>query len=263
MPERPFVWQMVKEAVEHLGNPTATYTAIREYIRGKYGDVNQSTMTCATVVCSVNHPSRVHYPENKKPRQCEGQYDFLYYVDRGTVELYHAARHGRWELAVDDYGKLVARQCGLIDPDPDDGTDGDGIDGLPFALECHLRDFLARNLNTVPIKGQTLKLYADQDSRDGVEYPTDVGPIDILAVDAAGNFFVLELKVNRGPDRTVGQTLRYMGWVTKHLAAGKKVNGVIVAGNIDEKLKYAASMVPNVSLLEYKLRFELSSVALS
>lgn len=260
MSERPYVWQMVKEAVEQLGSPT-TYAAIREYIANKYGDVNESTITCQTIVCSVNHPSRVHYPENKKPRQCDSQYDFLYYVDRGKVELYKPETHGRWELAVDDYGKLIARQCGLVDNEDD--TEPEPEAGLPFVLECHLRDFLSRNLESVLINGETLKLYQDQEGRDGVEYPTGVGPIDILAVDAEGNFVVLELKVRKGPDRAVGQALRYMGWVNKHLANGKQVSGVIVACNIDEKLKYAASMMPGISLLEYKLRFDLSQVALS
>ena len=37
------------------------------------------------------------------------------------------------------------------------------------------------------------KLYGSPDGRDGVEFQTDVAPIDILATSAAGNFYVLEL----------------------------------------------------------------------
>lgn len=61
---RPPVWQMIKEAIEALGGK-ATYGEIRDYIKAKFGDVNKSTITCQTIICSVNHPSRVHYPENK------------------------------------------------------------------------------------------------------------------------------------------------------------------------------------------------------
>lgn len=263
MSQRPTIWQMVREAIENR-SPT-TYSEIREYIRGKYGDVNEHTVTCQIIICSVNHPSRVHYPENKKPRVSDSQYDFLFNVGRGRVERYDPETHGRWEMRPNEYGKMEVRQCDLIDDGDDDAEEESNKEsgGLPFALECHLRDFLERNIETIPINGMSLKLYVDPDGRDGVEYPTDVGPIDILAVDELGNFVVVELKVSKGSDRVVGQAMRYMGWVKKHLAAGKKVAGIIVACEIDEKLKYAASMIPNIALLEYKLRFDLQQVALA
>ncbi len=64
MENKLFVWQMIKESVDSLGG-NATYSQIKEYIRKKYGDVNESTITAQTVVCTVNHTSRIHYPENK------------------------------------------------------------------------------------------------------------------------------------------------------------------------------------------------------
>lgn len=267
MPSRPPVWQMVREAVEHLGGPT-TNAAIREYVSGKYQNVNLSTLNCAITICSVNNNCRIHYPENSKPRQCESQYDFLFKVGRGVVTKYDPTTHGRWELKPGDFGKLVVAQCDVTVEDDESGEtaaeepNSDG-DGLLFALESHLRDFLAKNIETVRVKGTTLKVFSDTNGREGVEYPTDVGPIDILTVDASGDLVVIELKVSKGPDRAIGQAMRYMGWVKKHLAAGKKVSGVIVACEIDEKLKYAASMLPDVTLLEYKLRFDLSPVALT
>ncbi len=91
-----------------------------------------------------------------------------------------------------------------------------------FALESHLRDFIARNLATLPIGKKRLKLFVDEMNRKGIEYQTDVGPIDILAVDEDGNFVVFELKLSRGPDRAMGQLQRYMGWVMKVLAGKKR-----------------------------------------
>jgi len=88
-----------------------------------------------------------------------------------------------------------------------------------------------------------------------------VGPIDVLAEDSDGNLVVFELKLSRGPDRAVGQALRYMGWISKHLAAEKRVSGVIVAHEIDEKLKYAISAVENISVFEYKLKFDLQQAS--
>lgn len=129
-----------------------------------------------------------------------------------------------------------------------------------FALEAQLRDFIAENLSRIPVNGTTLKVFADTNGRGGVEYPTGVGPIDILAADSAGNLYVFELKLDRGPDRGLGQLARYMGWVKSHLAAGKTVTGVLVARSIDERLRYAAAVIPNVALLEYEVQFSVRPV---
>jgi hypothetical protein len=138
----------------------------------------------------------------------------------------------------------------------------DAEEQFEFALESHLRDFIVRNLGTIPIAEKKLTLFMDKSNRDGIEYPTDVGFIDILAVDNNGNFVVFELKLSRGPDKAMGQLLRYMGWVKTTLAEQHEVHGVIVAKNIDEKLRYARVLVPNVSLLEYEVDFHLRAADL-
>jgi hypothetical protein len=130
--------------VINLGGKT-TYAQIRDFIRGKYGDVNESTITCQTIVCSVNHPSRIHYPENQRPRKCDAQYDFLYNTGRGKVELYDPDTHGLWELCVNPYGKLEVTQAELGEED-ETGLDPVETDGLAFPLEHHLRDFIAVSL---------------------------------------------------------------------------------------------------------------------
>ena len=251
---------MVREATEQLGG-SMSYAKIKEYIRAKYGEVNDSTMTCQIIICSVNHPSRVHYPENSRPRLSDSHYDFLFNTGRGRVERYNPDVHGQWGIVADGAGKLVVRQYGLEDEEGE-SLDETATDALCFPLESHLRDFIARNLSEVAPGGAKLKLYQDAEGRKGVEYPTGVGPIDILATDGEGNFVVFELKLSKGPDYAVGQLLRYMGWVTKQMASGQKVSGVIVAQEMTEKLKYAVSLVPAITLYEYRLTFDLQSVAL-
>ena len=254
---RPYVWQMIKEAVENLGGK-ATYSEIKEYIKNKYGEVNENTINAQIIVCTVNHPSRVHYPENKKPRIANTKYDFLYSIGRGVVELYDPEKHGVWEIKKDEYGKLIVVQSGLEEEDIME----EERDEFLFPIESHLRDFIAQNINSIKVNGKSLSLYIDETGRDGVEYPTEIGYIDILAVDEEGNFVVFELKVSRGADRALGQILRYMGWIKRNIAKDKKVKGVIVAKNVDKKLKYAASMIPEVNLFEYKLDFKIKEVNL-
>lgn len=130
-----------------------------------------------------------------------------------------------------------------------------------FGLEYQLRDFIAQNISAIPVGGNRLRLYVDSAGRDGVEYPTAVGPIDILAVDSDGNFVVFELKRARSPDHAIGQISRYMGWLTQTIGKGKIVTGVIVAKTISENLKYSLLVVPNISLFEYEVKFELKGVS--
>lgn len=126
-----------------------------------------------------------------------------------------------------------------------------------FRFEVQLRDFIAQNLSAIDVHGQRLKLYSDEEDRIGIEYPTPVGPIDILAVDSAGAFYVFELKRARSPDHAIGQLTRYMGCLRKQFGSERGVNGIIVAREITQSLRYAIAVIPNVSLFEYEVQFKL------
>jgi hypothetical protein len=54
-----------------------------------------------------------------------------------------------------------------------------------------------------------------------------------------------------------------MGWVGRHLATKHRVFGVVLAADISEKLRYAATQVPQVSLMEYELRFAVKAADLT
>lgn len=139
---------------------------------------------------------------------------------------------------------------------PNESPDDDDNQSV-FSLKYQLRDFLASNLSTISINGKHLRLFVDATGRDGIEFPSAVGPIDILAVDDKEAFFVFELKRANSPDRAMGQLARYMGWVQQTIGKGREVFGVIVAKSISENLRYAASIVPNVHLFEYEVEFHL------
>jgi endonuclease len=140
----------------------------------------------------------------------------------------------------------------------DNQQEDDELNDHSFSLEAHLRDFLVENLESLSINGKRLRLYVSPDGKKGVEYTTGVGRIDILAVDDEGAFYVFELKLATSPDYAVGQVARYMGWLMRNMAGSKQVFGVIVARKIDEKLRYAISVVPKVFLFEYAVKFQLS-----
>src|SRR5437763_13617438 len=94
---RPPIWQLIRDAMQHY-NREVTYSELKQFVWEQYPDANNSTLTCQIIICWVNHPSRVHYPENKKPRVCTSQYDFLYDTGRGRVAPYSSERHGLWKI---------------------------------------------------------------------------------------------------------------------------------------------------------------------
>jgi hypothetical protein len=48
-----------------------------------------------------------------------------------------------------------------------------------------------------------------------------------------------------------------MGWVSQTIGKNKAVSGLIVAKQITDTLRYAVCVVPNVSLFEYEVSFQL------
>lgn len=141
-----------------------------------------------------------------------------------------------------------------------EGTEDEGADDVApyFSLEYQLRDFLASNLSSIDFGGRRLRLYVDPTGRDGIEYPTSVGPIDILAVDDTGAFFVFELKRAQSSDRVLGQVARYMGWVKQTIGRDVDVSGIIVSKSVNRNLKYARTVVPNIHLFEYTVSFSVT-----
>lgn len=125
-----------------------------------------------------------------------------------------------------------------------------------FAAESDLRDFLAGNLDCIE---SGLRLYEGKE-HSGIEFPLDPGRIDILAVDTHGKYVVIELKLSRGRNKTLGQLLYYMGWVDTNLGNGP-CRGIIVAREIGDDLRIAAQRVPGISLYRYDLKVSVEKLA--
>lgn len=95
--------------------------------------------------------------------------------------------------------------------------------------------------------------------KNGRQYRTDVGPIDLLCQDGQGRFVVVELKKGRTEDKVVGQTLRYMGWVKLYLSPTDTVRGIIVGRHITDKLKFAMVGLQHPEPIVHLKQFDLTA----
>jgi restriction system protein len=127
-----------------------------------------------------------------------------------------------------------------------------------FALEKHLEDFLVSNWKSTDL-GKRFDLYEEDGEVVGQQYPSDTGPIDILALSKdKKEIVVIELKKGRVSDVVVGQIQRYMGYVKEELAdKNQTVKGVIIGLEDDIRIRRALSIAPNIEFYTYKVHFSL------
>ncbi len=131
-------------------------------------------------------------------------------------------------------------------------------DPLAFALEKHLEDFLVANWNSTLLAAD-FNIVEEDGALLGQQYQTDAGVIDILAVSKDGTrLLVVELKRGRASDVVVGQVLRYMGFVQEQLAEpNQTVEGVVIAFDDDDKMRWALVAAPSVKFYRYEVNFKL------
>lgn len=104
-------------------------------------------------------------------------------------------------------------------------------------LERDLEDYLVKNLELIE---PGLKL-----EKGGRQCRIEVGSIDLLCRSRNGDHVVVELKKVRASDKVFGQLCRYIGCIrANHASPGKAVRGYIIGSAIDDKLRYAANVVP-------------------
>ncbi len=137
-------------------------------------------------------------------------------------------------------------------------TDESIEDPSAFALEKHLEDFLVQNWENTAL-GKHYTIFEEEGELVGQQYPSDTGPIDILAISKdKKTLLVVELKKGRVSDAVVGQIQRYMGYVKEELAEkDQQVKGVIIGLEDDIKLKRALSVTPNIEFYKYHINFKL------
>lgn len=137
-------------------------------------------------------------------------------------------------------------------------TDPEVEDAAAFAMEKHLEEFLVKNWAQTEL-GKDYDIYTEDGEPVGQQYPTDTGPMDLLAIKKdKSELLVVELKKGKASDVVVGQVLRYMGFVKEDLAEPHQtVRGVIIALEDDLRIRRALAVTPCIQFFRYQISFKL------
>lgn len=163
-----------------------------------------------------------------------------------------------WYLGEDEEAEEVDQSEA---PSPETTSSGASPKTTRFALERHLHDYMFDNWDMLDL-AQDWDIYTrDGEPEAGYEFRTPIGRIDLLARHKREpRWLVIELKREKSSDAVVGQVLRYMGWVQRHLVEdGEAVEGLVVATEGDPQLHYALDVVPAVSFKSYEVEFRLKN----
>lgn len=181
-------------------------------------------------------------------------------VERNAMsqELKNSSGSGGTISDVSQYAEEIERLIGGNKPPTIISSDSTIENPSNFALEKHLEEFLVQNWKQTRL-GKEFEIYEEEGALVGQQYPTDTGPLDILAISKdKKTLLVVELKKGRVSDNVVGQIQRYMGYVKDELAeADQAVKGVIIGLDDDLRIKRALSVTTNIEFYRYEVRFKL------
>ena len=225
------VWEMFLEIKNELP-PQFTPKDVIRLIHRKRSQVKANTIRAHMIGCTPNHPSHKHYSMH---------HDIFYYLQNGKYRL----------LGPEEVAKPREEEM------PEEPEAAKESREFSYEFERDLEHHLVENLAAIE---PGLRLYVQDKETDGEQFVTDVGKIDVLAVDKNGDFVVIEVKGSEATDKAIGQLLRYMGWVKKNLAKQEKVRGIIIAKKASDELRYAVSNLENVAVKEYEVQFKFKDI---
>ena len=230
------------EAIKKVMLEAGSVLSAREVINRIYREYpdkpwKENTIHAHLYGCSVNNPS-AYTQHSSFPK-------FLFDHRKRNYELYSQEKHGKWSEGY------------KLDEQPVEAIESEEIStDAVISLERDLEEYIIRNLNQIE---SGLELYSNE-GITGRQFNTEVGRIDILALDRNSNFVVIELKAGVANYSVVGQILGYIGWVRQNLAKGKEVRGIIIADDFDKKLRYASPEIANISLKRYEVNFAFKDI---
>ncbi len=185
---------------------------------------------------------------------------FPVFIERSAMsqELKYSTGSTGTTANISQYADEIEKLIGSLKPPTIFSNDSTVEDPSEFAVEKHLEDFLVKNWKQTEL-GKQFDIYEEDGEVVGQQYPSDTGPIDILAVSKDKKILlVVELKKGRASDNVVGQIQRYMGYAKEELAeSNQEIRGIIIALEDDIRIKRALSVTNNIEFYRYQVSFKL------
>ena len=230
--------EAMREAMNQLGKNGEVVTSkqIFDYIKRHYPKMGDKKTSIMPADCCINTKTAKNVKSEK----------FLSSVARGKFVLVNEDL-----LQTPEITKQIEQSCNDI--------------STSITLENDLEEHLVKKLDQIE---DGLRLYKSKDDNGqdivGRQFIIGIGRIDILAIDKEDNFVVIELKAGNADYKVVGQILGYIGWIKKHIADGKRVRGIIIANDFDEKIKYSFDgfATQDIKIKKYSVNFTFNDVAL-
>ena len=238
--DRP-IWALMQDAAAELP-PPYTVGEIIAWFAQHYPKIKASSVRAHIKGLTANDPSRHHYQVSgrtalfvRQPDKRLMPYDVTAVTDTDDDQELDDEPELADELALEQSSE--------------------------FVLEAHLEEFLVGNWKSIDW-GRPLEIWTGPAGQSGHQLVTPIGRLDFLCSDhLADALIVVELKRGRPSDKVVGQVARYIGYVRTHLAKpGQPVEGLIIAHEADEPLRYAVAAFPGLQLTTYAVTFQLSPV---
>lgn len=180
------------------------------------------------------------------------------YSQAGRFSAFGYEQHGRFRNAIARYSEFFVNhrvgETGEAVEESDDRLVEDQAISTSFAYEKDLQRTLCAQISDL-FPGY--KIYGN--SNLGVEYLISGKKIDVLLEHETNKeLLVVELKSGRADFRVFGQISMYLGLVKREFP-DRSIKGVIVAGEIDDSLRYASETNTDVALKIYRMSLELEN----
>jgi len=244
--------QIIEKTKEEYGERARFYTQLLEFKNEfKIGDKvllygKSSILALGEITSDYKYDEEQNYFHTRKV-EWNTTYDFYYYpISELDVDLQKTLQKNRTivKLTEEEWNEIIKESP----PDKVEQLEDIIQDDYTYNItkEKDLQDYLWNNLSSlenglIPLN---LELFAE-----------DAGRIDILACDIDNNLVVIEIKAVLADDNAVSQTLRYMGWVQENKEDFKAVRGILVSYDFTTRARYAAKVVDNIKLVNYKVSF--------
>lgn len=180
------------------------------------------------------------------------------YSQSGKFSEFGYEQHGRYRAAIGRYSDFFVESRGeehAIDEAPILATEPEVSDSDPstnFAYEKDLQTALCSHISEL---FPDFHIYGGLGI--GVEYSIGGKRIDVLLEhEQSKDLLVVELKSGEADFKVFGQISMYIGLLGRQFPE-RNINGVIVAGSIDDSLVQACEITNKVSLKTYRMSIEL------